>query len=119
MSTCYANPNPTFQPAMRIVTAITQSNPATVTTSFAHQYLTGLVVRIDVPVACGMQEINQQVSDITVTGADAFTFNLDTTAFSAFSVPDVASFINTCACVVPVGEVNDTLYQATQNVLPY
>lgn len=120
MSTCYAETNPIFQPAMRLVAAISNSNPAVVTTSFAHLYQTGLVVRLDIPFACGMQEVNHQVSDITVISATTFTFNnTDSTNYSTFSVPVLANpAINTCACVVPVGEVNDQLYQAVRNVLP-
>jgi hypothetical protein len=120
MSTCYAIPNPIFQPAMRLVASITQSNPALVTTTFAHQYLTGLIVRLDIPLACGMQQINQQVFEITVTSATTFTIKIDTTNFDAFVIPDTENpHINTCACVVPVGEDNAQLYQATRNILPF
>lgn|SRR5690348_36860 len=119
MSTCYANPNPTFQPAMRIVAAITNANPATVTTTFAHQYKTGTIIRLDIPPADGMQQINGMTFPILVTGATTFTVPVDTTNFDPFSIPVSPNppYANTCALAVPVGEVTATLVAATINVL--
>ena len=109
---CYADPFPAFQPAMRIVTAITQANPAQVTTSFAHQYKNGLIVRLDIPIENGMPEINGNTYVITVTGSTTFTVPVDSTNFTPFTN-------NVCTPVVPVGEINALLNSATQNVLPY
>lgn len=114
---CYAVPFPVFQPAMRIVTAITQSNPCQVTTSFAHQYVSGTIVRLDIPLANGMQQLVGTSSapvtyPITVTGSTTFTIPVDSTKFQAF-------VNNECCPVVPVGELNSQLIAATQNVLPY
>ncbi len=118
MSTCYANPNPVFQPAMRIIAAITNSYPATVTTTFAHQYKTGTIVRLDIPPACGMQQISGQTFPILVTGSTTFTIMADTTNFDPFAIPvSPPPAVNTCAMVVPVGEVSATLLAATINVL--
>ena len=118
MSFCYAIPNPIFQPAMRLITAITQANPAQVTTSFAHQYITGLQVRLDIPIACGMQQADQFVGPITVNSPTTFLFALDTTTFAPFAIPLAPSpHVNTCAQCVPVGEVNSQLTGATVNIL--
>ena len=57
---------PVYQPAMRIVTAITNANPAVITTSFAHQYDTGLIVRFVIPLGFGMYELNQKQGTIIV-----------------------------------------------------
>lgn len=118
MSFCYANPNPIFQPAMRLITAITNASYATVTTSFAHQYRTGLIVRLDIPVACGMQQANTLTGNIVVVSPSVFTINIDTTTFDPFSIPvDVSPHVDTCAQVVPVGELNELLTEATRNIL--
>lgn len=109
---CYANPYPAFQPAMRIVTAITQANPAVVTTSFAHQYSSGIIVRLDVPLANGMQLISGIQYPITVLSPTTFSVPADSSGFQAFTN-------NVCCSVVPVGELNGQLTNATQNVLPY
>ncbi len=118
MSKCYANPNPIFQPAYRLIASITQSSPAIITTTFAHNYKTGMIVRIDVPPADGMQQINGLTGTIVVTGQTTFTIDIDTTAFDIFSIPVVPTRLNTCAQVVPIGEVSATLLAATINVLP-
>jgi hypothetical protein len=118
MSTCYAQMNPVFQPAMRIVAAITNANPAVVTTTFAHQYVSGTIIRLDIPPADGMQQINGMTFPIVVTGATTFTIPIDTTNFDVFAIPAMPGpHTNTCALSVPVGEITPTLKAATINVL--
>lgn len=111
--------NPIFKPAMRIIDDITNANPALVTTTFNHNYMTGLIVRLIIPPGFGMQEVNEKQGTITVISDTTFTIDIDTTLFSAFSTapsyPDDRQF----AQVVPIGEVNSMLTQAVQNVLPY
>lgn len=120
MSHCYADPNPIFQPAMRLISAITQNNPAVVTTTFAHQYITGTIVRLDIPIADGMQEANQLFGPISVLSDTTFSIPIDSTNFFPFSIPGSPSpHVNTCAQVVPIGEVNKILAAAVQNVLPF
>src|ERR1700679_3621730 len=115
--TYYANPNPVYQPAMRLISAITNSFPATITTTFAHQYISGTIVRIDIPFADGMQQLNQQTAPITVINTTQFSIPIDTTLYTAFAIPVGAPpFINTAAQVVPVGEISSTLDAATVNV---
>lgn len=119
MSTCYANPDPIFQPAMRLIASITNANPATVTTTFAHQYESGLIVRLDLPPAVGMQQANGSVGTIEVIDDTSFFIDIDTTLFDLFTIPpSPGPFDNTCAQVVPIGEVNEQLDQATRNILP-
>lgn len=103
---------PAFQPAMRIITAISQSNPAVVTTSFAHQYITGTIVRLDIPQIDGMQQISGITLPITVTGLSTFSVPVDSTQYQAFTNTQYA-------LVIPVGEVNGQFTAATYNVLPY
>lgn len=118
VGTYYAYPFPVYQPAMRLISAITNSFPASVTTTFAHQYITGTIVRIDIPFADGMQQLNQQTAPITVTSATTFTIPIDTTAFDVFAIPmSVPPYVNTAAQVVPIGEINSILAAATVNVL--
>lgn len=116
---CYAYPKPVFQPAMRIVTAITNSFPAQVTTSFNHNFITGTVVRFYVPLDVGMQQIQGLTGAIFVTGLTTFNVDIDTTLFDTFTIPSPAPATYTCAQVIPIGEVNSILTAAVQNVLPY
>lgn len=114
--TILAQQYPVFQPAMRIISALTNANPAAVTTTFDHQYETGMIVRLDVPLGYGMVQVNQMVGVITVTGSDTFIIDIDTTTFDVFAAPVSPEQYAQC---VPVGELAETVRFATQNVLPY
>lgn len=119
------NQNPSFQPAMRVITNITNAPMAEVTTMYAHQYKDGLIVRIDVPPADGMTQINQQTGSIIVTGPNTFLIPIDTTNYDTFIIPEDSNNpglpppgAQICAFAVPIGEVNSQVSQATRNVLP-
>jgi hypothetical protein len=125
-----AFPNPIYQPAMRIITAITNAPMAQVTTSFDHLYLTGSIVRLDIPLGFGMQLANQQFGEIlSIPTPTTFTMSLDTTLFDAFVLPvgwpaTSASAVGfpvsaQAAMVVPFAEDNKTLKSAVQNTLPH
>ena len=116
-TSCYANPFPVFQPAYRLITAITNAFPANVTTSFDHQYKDGTIIRLDIPPGFGMDEANQLFGSIIVTSPTTFDIDIDTRLFTPFVVPAVA--IPACPQCVPIGEDNDTLKAATVNRLPY
>ncbi len=108
--------SPTYQPAMRVISSITQANPAVVTTSIDHDYGTGEIVRFFFPEPIfGMKQINGKRGRITVTGTTTFEVAIDTTHFDAFSIP---AGNRQWPQVLPVGEVNSTLRFATKNVLP-
>lgn len=120
MSTCIAIRNPVFKPAMRLIASITNSNPMIVTTTFEHGYISGTIVRLDIPPADGMQQADQLTSPILVTSSTTFTMAIDSTNFDSFAIPSSPPpFVNTCAQVVPIGEINSILTAAVQNVLPY
>ena len=115
----YAYPNPVYQPSMRIIAAISNSNPAIVTTTINHQYLTGIIARLIIPIGLGMQQANQLFGTITVTGDTTFTIPIDTTNFDLFTTNINYPPVLQTAQVVPIGEDPDILYAAVQNVLPY
>lgn len=114
---CYSYPMPTYQLAMRIITAITNANPAVVTTSINHQYITGAIVRFNITLYHGMSQLNQQTGEIVVLSPTTFAVNIDTTLYDPFVIPTLAHY--TCSQVIPIGENNAILTAATRNVLPY
>lgn len=117
---CYAAPFPVFQRAMRIIESITNGFPAQITTTFDHQYLDGLIVRLTIPEGFGMQQADKLTGTITVTGATTFLIDIDTTNFDPFVIPSFTAGVSyTCPQVIPIAEVAQTLKNATQNVLPY
>lgn len=117
MSTCYADPDPQFQPAMRLISAVTKTNPASVTTTFAHGYVSGTIVRFHIPDAVGMTQLNHKKGTITVTGDTTFTVDIDATGFDTFSIPTYPRWYdNTCAQVLPIGQVSSQLTASVRDV---
>lgn len=117
---CYADPDPMIQRAVRIISAISNSYPMEVTTTFAHDYFDGGIYRLIVPQIYGMPDVNQLAMVITVTSDTTFTMDIDSTFFQPFIIPDpIPAKKQQCPQVVPVGEINSSLKSATQNVLPF
>lgn len=115
---CYAVRDPVYGPAMRLIASITNASAPVVTTTFDHGYITGTIVRFDLPPAVGMQQLNQQTLPITVTGTNTFTMPVDTTTFQAFAIPvSTSPFLDVCAQCVPMAENNDILTAAVKNQL--
>ena len=127
----YAYPDPTMQPAMRLISHITNDFEALVTTTFAHNYSNGAIVRLYIPRACGMYQADKLTGQVSVIDATNFLLDIDTMEFDAFIDPPVVPpppppvipipnpHIPTCAFVVPVGEISSTLDSTVSNVLPY
>lgn len=110
--------NPKFMPAARDIVAISNASPLQVTTSFAHSYLSGLIVRLYIPRNFGMVILNKVKGSILVTGPTTFTMNIDSTHLDPFVVPaDQPGDNLTPAQVVPVGEDTDILTQSFVNIL--
>lgn len=108
-----------FYPANRVIANITQASPAVITTLVDHGYTTGQQVRIKVPAACGMIQLNDLTATVTNINASTFSINIDTTGFTAFNFPLPAAVPFTPAEVIPVGatpSVLQPLGDATTNV---
>lgn len=114
MANCYVFTDPTFQPAFRIIDNITNDNPAVITTSTDHNFITGEIVRLSLPNRYGMHEIDKIQGEITVTSDTSFEIDIDTTHITPFSEP-AESY--QCAVVVPIGEIASQITGATKNVL--
>lgn len=110
---------PVYQPSMRIISSVSNAPQALVTTTFAHQYLTGTICRLHIPEGFGMSVANSLHGPITVTGTTTFLIGIDTTQFPTWSVPVTWPESAQSAVVVPIGELNNQLTAAVQNALPY
>lgn len=110
---------PIYQPALRVIAGITNSSPAVVTTTVNNQYLAGTIVRLIVPPGFGMVQANQLVGTILPLTDTTFAINIDTTNFDVFTLPSSFPPGYNDAQVIPIGEENDILTAATNNVLPY
>lgn len=106
--------DPYFYPRTRLITKITQSNPALVTLSVTHTFVVGQKIRFIIPTVTaasyGMTEldgieatiIGQNLTDGTST--NTILVDVDTTGFTAFALPLTANPVHTFAQAVPVGE---------------
>jgi hypothetical protein len=98
-----------YYPRVRLITAITKATQAVITLSVTHGYTVGQEVRIVVPAAFGMTEINGLLGVIvavTTGSTNTITVDIDSTSFSTFAFPTsaVAAAGVSFPQVVPVGE---------------
>ena len=115
---CIIVSTPVYGPVMNVITAITSTANAQVTTLNDHGYVDGTIVRFSIPSALGMIQIDQMTTPIVVTGDTTFTTLIDTTHFDTFAVPGSPdSHTNLCSLVIPIGELNGTLKAAERNIL--
>jgi hypothetical protein len=106
-----------FTPYQNEIVGISQAAAAIVSTARAHNFSIGDYVRLRVPSQFGMiQADKKQVRITAVPTAVTFTCDLDTTAFTAFAFPLVASYPLTFAQVEPIGEIATSLLDPMRNV---
>jgi len=116
MPVWYANPDPVFQPAMRLINSITNANPCVVECTFDHDYVTGLILRLYIPKNYGMYQADKFVGEITVLSPTTFSMNLNTTNYDSFSAPTSPPYYHETAMCVPVGNIQDVYNVAVRNV---
>lgn len=100
-----------FIPNRQIIQSITNANPGVVTTTQDHGYSTGLFVRLVLPDNFGMQQVNDQVYEITVQSPTTFAINSDTTNFDSFALLSSVQSPQ----VIPVGSDALSILEAVQN----
>lgn len=119
---------PYYYPRRRFITEVSNAVNARVTMSVTHGYTVGQKVRIIVPAAFGMTQINGLVGTITAIGnldaagvsTNTIDLDINSSAFSNFAFP--ASFVNyfgQFAEVVPIGDDTPTLAGATINTASF
>ncbi len=115
----------TFVPARVAISAITQANPAVVTTTSDHNLTTGQIVRLHVPMGYGMVELNQGLYSVDVLSATMYSLfyslvpvklPVNSTSFAAFTTPATPSFTAE-SLAVGSGPVppNTTAWQSVNN----
>jgi hypothetical protein len=104
---------PTWKPLQKAVTSITVANPGVATTSTAHGYSDGLIVRFEFFDNYGMFQVLGNQYTITVLTPTTFSLNASTLGFDPF----VISSTTQTPQVVPVGEIATTLQNLEQNTL--
>ena len=112
------NPNFPWLPAAQIISAITQSNPAVITTTEPHGYQTGFTVRVVFPfpyaLSFGMYQINEKIGQITVLSPTTFSISINTLNYDAFTVGTALQI----AQVIPMGQMTNADLDDSMQVNP-
>lgn len=105
-----------FTPQAQVISNISNSFPAVVTTQSDHGYQTLLLVRLFLPPPTyfNMQALNGQFFQITVLTPTTFSIPVDTTGLDTFSIANTDQVPQTS----PMAENAFTLAQAERNALP-
>lgn len=123
MSNSYFNPptpaynNPeieseNFSPSRFVISAISRGSTTTVTTSTAHNYVIGQLVRLLIPVYYGSQQLNQQTAYVTaLPSTTQVTLDLFSVGCDAF-IPS-PTFGPTSPQIVAIGDRNSGLVSTT------
>lgn len=104
-----SNP-PVFAPVT--ITSVSQANPAVVTTSASHGYVTGDYVYLQN--VTGQQQLSGMLFYVTVTGATTFTIDVNTSAFANAGSGGVTQKIFTPGIFQPAKTMITAITQATQ-----
>lgn len=114
-----------FTPTLSYISDITNASPAVVTTSSDHGLYTGNVVRLVVPQAFGMSQLDGKQISVTVLSSDSFScqysqvptsINVDSSNFDPFIAATNQRMV---AEVIPMGSgptpITDLQWQSTNN----
>ena len=84
----------TYTPAINNLSAVTQANPALITTSVAHNYVFGQQVQFFIPSQWGMRQLNGLKGYVlSVPAPTEFTVGIDASNFDAFVVPSTPTYV--------------------------
>jgi len=78
-------PNFTGCTTNRSITSITNSNPASVTTSTDHGYSDGEAVIFFIETSSGMTELDSKIFKVNVTSPNTFELSVDSTSYTTFT----------------------------------
>jgi hypothetical protein len=94
-----------FEPKRKVVTAITNANPAVVTAA-THNYTSDDYVTLNIPLLYGMR-LPRITVKILVVNVNSFSIEYDTSLLDPFVVPGIANF--SLAEVLPVSAATDNI----------
>lgn len=78
----------TYIPTIVDIAAVSQTNPALVTTTINHTFVIGQQVQFFIPQQWGMRQLNVLKGYVlTIPNPNQFTVNIDTLVFDAFVTP--------------------------------
>lgn len=118
------NYHPLFYPRRRTITrmAYLSGNSTIAYLSVTHGYKVGQKIRLKVPAAYGMVEMDGLQAtitavDTTLASGNSITFDVDSSSFTAFSFPLTAAVPFDVAEVIPIGQDTAESLSAGVNIL--
>lgn len=95
------------------ITGITQANPAVVTV-VAHGYVTG--DKAFIAAVVGMEQVNDQIFDVTRLTADTFSIGVNSTAYDAYSSGGTSQKLKSTA-ITGITQANPAVVTSTAHTL--
>jgi hypothetical protein len=71
----------------QVIASITQEFPMVITTINNHNYVAGMQIKFLIPLAFGMQQLNNLRGQVTQLTSNTLTINIDSTNFTPFAYP--------------------------------
>ena len=102
-----------FYPRMREISDITRAPTAVVTFTDDHDFSDSEVVSLRVSRPYGMVEMNQKSSKVMSHTSDSVTLDIDSSNFTAFSIPGDLTGTTPPCCVPSSSGVDLSLYSPT------
>lgn len=107
-----------FQPSVFAISAISQGQTTTVTTSSDNNYVVGQLVRFTMPAAFGIRQINEQLAYVVqINSSIQFVVDLDSSQFDPF-IPS-PTYYTTLPQVMAVGDINSGVISQNGRVVPF
>lgn len=92
-------------PQFYYITGISKATQGVVSTSQAHDYVVGQLLKLTIPAQFGMVELDQITVEVVAVSAYTFTISANTSAFTTFAFPASSASPNIAfATVAPVGQ---------------
>jgi len=107
-----------FQPSVFVITAISQGQTTTITTSADNNYVIGQLVRVTMPAAFGIRQINEQLAYvISIISPIQFVIDLNSSQFDPFIAPPL--HYSTLPQVMAVGDINSGVISQNGRSVPF
>lgn len=108
----YTVTDPAYVPQMENIASITLGYPTIVETTEDNGYLDGCIIRLVIPPAWGIPQINGQYAPITVISSTEFSMDIDSTFFDPLVAPSSPVQVPQ---TIPIGEIAGTLASSNFN----
>jgi hypothetical protein len=104
-----------YQPSRFVISGITLGQTTVVTTSVAHNYVIGQLVRLIIPPSFGCRQLNESSGYVLSIPT---TTSVEVGIYSAGGNPYKSSSATTVAQILAIGDINGGIISTTGNIVP-